>query len=207
MFEPLTQTAHTVYNTLAQESGRQRGHTHVRPTDVLIALAKSRGIGERALTNLGAPIVRIRQWVNEAEPPIHDGIVAIARIPPSAKTKEIIGIATRTAETNGISTIDDGALLLALFSLEGDPVCEVLQRLGLTKDKIERELKALRDTASIQEVFAEAGRLIGQLYGCLERLERKVADRMREIAADVQHMEARELADDFIPPPIPPTPQ
>jgi ATP-dependent Clp protease ATP-binding subunit ClpA len=207
MFEPLTQTAHTVYNTLAQESGRQRGHTHVRPTDVLIALAKSRGIGERALTNLGAPIVRIRQWVNEAEPPIHDGIVAIARIPPSAKTKEIIGIATRTAETNGISTIDDGALLLALFSLEGDPVCEVLQRLGLTKESVEQELEALRDNATIEELQAEVARLGEELSKYRTRIQRKLDDAARADKADEDHKRACALADGFTPPSPTPPPQ
>jgi ATP-dependent Clp protease ATP-binding subunit ClpA len=150
MFERFTDQARRVV-VLAQEEARMLGHGYIGTEHILLGLlAEGEGMAAQVLATLGISLDAAREQVAEiaGEGTGRPG----AHIPFTPRTKKVLELSLREAQRLGDSYIGTEHILLGL-AREGEGVgVQVLDRLGVSTDRVLAEVPMTKRAAPGEEL-------------------------------------------------------
>src|SRR5205809_955148 len=141
MFGRFTDRARRVV-VLAQEEARMLNHNYIGTEHILLGLIhEGEGVAAKALESLGSSLEGVRQHVEEI---IGRGEAAPSgHIPFTPRAKKVLELSLREALQLGHNYIGTEHILLGLIREEEGVAAQVLERLGLTLDRIRQEVVGL----------------------------------------------------------------
>jgi ATP-dependent Clp protease ATP-binding subunit ClpC len=150
MFERFTDQARRVV-VLAQEEARMLGHNYIGTEHLLLGLlAEGEGTAARALRSMEISLEVARVQVAEI---IGEGTgQPTGHIPFTPRTKKVLELSLREAQRLGDSYIGTEHILLGL-AREGEGVgAQVLERLGVSADRVQVQVLATIRTTPQEEL-------------------------------------------------------
>lgn len=125
--------------TLAEEEARQMRHNWIGTEHMLIALARSDGVAQRALKELGVTLELARAGVFKAVPPAETDVTEVTVTP---RVKTLLGKAIMLAAPQS-DRVRPQHLLLALVADPDGIGSQVLAQLGATQEKVRETVDKL----------------------------------------------------------------
>ncbi|MEX2047194.1 MAG: Clp protease N-terminal domain-containing protein [Chloroflexota bacterium] len=124
---------------LAEEEARQMRHNWIGTEHMLIALARSDGVAQRTLKELGVTLELARAGVFKAVPPAETEVTEVTVTP---RVKTLLGKAIMLAAPQS-DRVRPQHLLLALVSDPDGIGSQVLMELGATQEKVRKTVDKL----------------------------------------------------------------
>jgi len=124
---------------IAEEEARQMRHNWIGTEHMLIALARSDGVAQRTLTELGVTLELARAGVFKAVPPAETDVTEITVTP---RVKTLLGKAIMLAAPQS-DRVRPQHLLLALVADPNGIGSQVLAELGATQEKVRETVDKL----------------------------------------------------------------
>ncbi|GHF75432.1 hypothetical protein FHX82_002277 [Amycolatopsis bartoniae] len=143
-FSRFTERARKVLVT-AEGAARGVGNDEIDPLHILLGLVGERdGLAARAIDKLGASPSELGERVN-AVLPAAAGTVPV-HIPFNARSRKAIELTVREALRLGHNYVGTEHILLGLLDQGEGPAYDILVDLGITKEGVEEEIKAMLAT-------------------------------------------------------------
>jgi ATP-dependent Clp protease ATP-binding subunit ClpA len=124
---------------VAEEEARQMRHNWIGTEHMLVALLRSDGVAQRALTELGVTLDAVRTGVFKAVPPRETEVTEITVTP---RVKTLLGRAITLAAPVS-DRLGPQHLLIALIADPDGIGSQVLTQLGVTKEKVREAVDRL----------------------------------------------------------------
>jgi Clp amino terminal domain, pathogenicity island component len=128
----------------SQEEARGRGDAQIDVGHLVLGLLhEPEALAAKAMITLGATLESVKDAVTTVLGP--GGERAPESIPFSGQSRKVVELTLREALRLGHNYVGTEHILLAVLSLEDNPVTSALAGLGVTKEPVEREIKAMLD--------------------------------------------------------------
>jgi ATP-dependent Clp protease ATP-binding subunit ClpC len=124
---------------MAEEEARQMRHSWIGTEHMLVALLRSDGVAQRALTELGVTLDAVRAGVFKAVPPRETDVTEITVTP---RVKTLLGRAITLAAPVS-DRLGPQHLLIALIADPDGVGSQVLTQLGVTTKKVREAVDRL----------------------------------------------------------------
>ncbi|GAB3573418.1 Clp protease N-terminal domain-containing protein [Amycolatopsis endophytica] len=126
----------------AEKLARGAGSEQIGTGHVLVGVIDQReGLAAKAIEKLGATPEQIGEAVNATLPPRVDELPV--HIPFSPAARKVVELTVREALRLGHNYVGTEHMLLALLDQAEGPAFDVLTELGITKDAVEEEIRAM----------------------------------------------------------------
>ena len=125
--------------SLAEEEARQMRHNWIGTEHMLIALARSDGVAQRTLKELGVTLELARAGVFKAVPPAENEVIEVTVTP---RVRTLVGKAIMLAAPQS-DRVRPQHLLLALVTDPDGIGSQVLTELGATQEKVRKTVDRL----------------------------------------------------------------